>query len=169
MNALARDFSVETAEWMVLRCSAGRTLALAAALADWGAWTPTWKVSRQFPRSPARRKVTEACIPTFVFMPSRHAHDLPPIPRVPYGFMRHAGGALIRIADTDLEPLRSIADKPLIPARQLPQPGQSVRFAEGPWQGLIATVLECSQRYCSVVLKDFAHSMQVPPCQLHKI
>lgn len=155
------------AEWSVLRCSPGRTIALAATLANRGAWTPTWTRRRRLPRSPITRPITEACIPTFVFIPAPCVDDLPTLPRLPYTAMRF-DGALVKIPDRQLEPLRSIADKPLIPAHRLPRPGQRLRFTTGPFEGLFAKVLSCTQRYATVSVDGFALPLQVPPCILQE-
>lgn len=152
-------------QWLVLRCASSRTMALAAALEKHGAWTPTWKRKRRLPRSPVQRVVTEACIPSFVFVPEALADDLPKVPFTPYSFMRFEG-ALIRITDRELDPLRRIADRPKVPEKQLPKSGMTVKFTEGPFQGLTARVLSCTQAYCSVAVDGLAHSMQVPPALL---
>lgn len=154
-------------EWLVLRCSAGRTMALAAALAGHGAWTPTWKRKRRKPRTNFAHVVDEACMPSFVFVPAHGAFDLPAIPRISYGFMR-IDGALVRVADRELEPLRKIAHQPLIAASKLPRPGETRRFSAGPFQGLTAKIIRCTQRYCSVTVEGFARPLQVPPSILQK-
>lgn len=174
MNALpaTENFAVLTGpatEWLVLLCPSGRTLALAAALAPYGAWTPTWRVTRQFPRSPAKRKVTEACIPGLVFIPSSMSYEIPPVPRIPVRFMRDHEYAPIRVPDRQLSGLRKIADKPLVKASQLPKPGQRVRFVSGPWQGLIGRIVACTQRVATVAMEKSTQIWQAPPCMLLKI
>lgn len=154
-----------TTQWLVLRCAPGRTMALAAALADRGAWTPTWTRRRRLPRSPMTKPVKEACIPSFVFLPSGEGHNLPPVPLIQYRLM-HFEGMLVRIADHQLEPLRRIADKPLLPAHKLPKAGQRLRFNSGPFQGLIAKVIRCTQRFATVSVEGFAQPLQVPPAFL---
>lgn len=176
MTALAmqQDFAIIPAtEWLVLRCASGRTMALAAALADYGAWTPTWKVSKQLPRSSVRRKVTEACIPSYVFVPAFLAFNLPQVPRIPYSWMKGTEGMLTRVPDRQLSALRQIADKPLIPASRLPKPGSIVMMPDGPWQGLRAKVVKCSQRMATVEIetqgRGFSQTIQLPSCLLRKI
>lgn len=154
-------------EWLVLRCSAGRTMALAAALAERGAWVPTWKRKRRKPRTNFAHIVDEPCLPSFVFVPARGAHDLPTLPRIPYSFMR-IDGALVRIADRELEPLRRVAQQPLVAASKLPRPGEVRRFSTGPFQGLRAKIIACTQRYCSVTVDGFSQPLQVPPSILQK-
>lgn len=166
MNALPAEtaFIRHTAtEWLVLRCAPSRTMALAAALADLGAWTPTWTRRRRLPRSPVTRPITEACIPTFVFIPAEEAHDLPPIARLPYGLMRCVDGKLIRIADRELNHLRKIADKPAVPASKLPRPGRSYRIVGLGFDGLLGKVVSCTQRKCFVQVEGFAQPLQIPP------
>jgi transcription antitermination factor NusG len=96
------------------------------------------------------------------------AFDLPHVPHCGHSFMR-VDGVLTRIADRELEPLRKIAEKPLVKARDLPRPGARVRFNEGPFEGLRGKVLACSQRYASVTVEGFSQPIQVPPCLLLKI
>src|SRR5690606_38523759 len=120
MNALAvtAEFDIRPSpetEWLVLRCSPARTLALAAALADRRAWTPTWKVSREVRGTGERVKVTEPCIAGFVFVPADWGMDLPVVAKIHYSFMRQPGFKLTRVPDHQLSALRSIADKPLLP------------------------------------------------------
>jgi hypothetical protein len=177
MNALAsHEFAIIDApvtEWLVLRCSSSRTMAWAALLAQFGAWTPTWKVSKQLPRSSMRRKVTEACIPSYVFVPAFVAYDLPTVPKIPYSWMKGAEGMLTRVPDRQLAGLRDIADKPLIPASKLPKAGAIVLMPDGPWQGLRAKVVKCTQRAATVEIetqKDrFTQKVQLPSCLLLKI
>lgn len=154
--------------WIVLRCPSSKTLTLANRLASYGAWTPFWKRQRRLPRSNVRRLITEACIPSFVFVPEHAADTLPKVPLVSFSMMR-VDGKLVRIADRSLEPLRHISEKPAIPARLLPKPGTPVRFASGPFEGLQGTVRACTQSYATVDIVDFALPVKVPPCLLQKI
>lgn len=153
-------------QWIVLRCSAGRTLALAAALAEHGAWTPTWTRRRRLPRSPVTRPITEACIPTFVFVPA-DASELPEIPRLPYGLMR-VEGALVRIADRELNHLRKIADKPMVKASQLPRAGRSYRIVGLGFDGLTGRVITATPSKCMVAIEGFAQPLQIPPSLLQE-
>lgn len=156
-----------TTEWLVLRCSPGRTIALAAALRDRGAWTPTWTRRRRLPRSSVTRPITEPCIPTFTFIPSIAAHDLPPFPRLPYSLMRFEG-ALVRIADRELDHLRKVADKPSVPARELPRTGRSYRIVGLGFDGLLGRVLRCTHNKCFVAVEGFAQPLQIPPSLLQE-
>jgi hypothetical protein len=157
----------EGREWFVLRSSPGRTLALAAAFRDLGAWTPTWTRRRRLPRSPMTKPVTEACIPTFTFIPAAAANDLPVLPKLPYSLMRFEG-ALIRIADRELDHLRKVADKPLMPASQLPRPGRAYRIVGLGFDGLSARVITCTTSKCFVAVEGFAQPLQIPPSLLHE-
>lgn len=169
MNALAHDhdFSIVSApvtEWLVLRCSSSKTLALAAALSDRGAWTPTWKRKRRLPRSPISRVITEAVMPSFVFVPASEQYTLPNIARCPARFMQNADWTLIRIPDRQMEPLRKIADKPMVKARDLPRVGSRVKFNEtSPFYGWEGKVLSCTQRCVFVAVPGFAQPIQAPP------
>lgn len=167
MNAMSHDF-VTVAEWLVLRCSPSRTMALAAALRDRGAWTPTWTRRRRLPRSPVTRPITEACIPSFVFIPSFAANDLPEVPRIPYRLMRLMDGTRARIADRELNHLRKIADKPTVPASQLPLPGRSYRIVGLGFDGLLGRVIRCTSSKCFVDVEGFAQPLQIPPSLLQE-
>jgi len=143
-------------------------MALAAALAANGAWAPTWKVSREVKGTGKRVKVTEPCMAGFVFVPE-WGTDLPHVPRIPYGMMRQPNFTLTRVPDRQLNALRDIADKPLIPAHKLPSAGEWVKVIGGPYEGFHAKVLHCSQRYAVVTIKDagpFGEKLQIPPSLL---
>jgi transcription antitermination factor NusG len=101
-----------------------------------------------------------------VFVPSLIAFDLPHVPSIAYGFMRGAEFELIRVPDRQLEPMRKLADKPLIPARRLPKAGQKVRFTQGPFEGLRGRVVSCTIRACHVAVEGFAQAIQAPPVLL---
>lgn len=178
MNALAQrqDFAIvpaPVAEWLVLRCASSRTLALAAALADRGAWTPTWKVSKQLPNG-SHRKVVEACLPRFVFIPEEMRFSLPHVPRIEYWFMKEFDGRLSRVPDWQLNDVRNIADKPMPKASELPRVGSIVTMpaATGAWQGLRAKVLACTQQKATVAIeiqgRGFSQEIQLAPCLLLK-
>lgn len=166
MNALPAEtaFIRHTAtEWLVLRCAPSRTMALAAALADLGAWTPTWKRRRRMPRSTIFRPTTEPCIPSFVFVPVEVAFSLPPIPRIPFGFMRNADATMVRVSERSLEPLRKIADKPLTPARLLPKVGRTYKIVGMGFEGLTGKVLACSIRKARVEVQPWGTVIEMPP------
>lgn len=146
--------------WLVLRCAPARTMAVARQLAHLGAWTPTWKRMRRVPRANVKRLAPEACIPSFVFLPEPLANAIPD--DAPCRPMR-IDGARVTVTDRQLEPLRQIADKPAIPARKLPRAGEVLRFLAGPFQGLDAKIIRCSQRYATVTVEGFAQPLQVPP------
>lgn len=181
MNAVPQidTFIPATAtEWMVLRCSPARTIPLANALAWLGAWTPTWTRRRRLPRSPVTRPMTEACIPTFVFLP---VSQMPGLPRsgeiigqrndrrmVPAYHVMFFDGALVRIADHELNHLRKVADKPVVPVTQLPRAGRSYRIQGLGFDGLKGTVLSCTPTKCFVEVKGFAHPLQIPPSLLEQ-
>jgi hypothetical protein len=177
MTALAmqQDFAIIPAtEWLVLRCASGRTMALAAALADYGAWTPTWKVSKQLPNG-SRRMVTEPCMSGIVFIPDEMRFDLPHVPRIHYWLMKEFDGRLSRVPDWQLNDVRKIADRPLPKASELPKVGSIVMMpaATGAWQGLRAKVLACTQRKATVAVeiqgRGFSQEIQLAPCLLLKI
>jgi hypothetical protein len=120
------------------------------------------------PRSNVFRPTIEPCIPGLVFIPEATGAELPTVPRIRFWHMRAPDFTLTRVPDRQLEPLRSIADKPLVPAHKLPRPGQRLRFASGPFQGLSAKVIRCTQRYATVAVEGFAQPLQVPPCILQE-
>jgi transcription antitermination factor NusG len=153
-------------EWLVLRCAPAQTLRIARQLAGLGAWVPTWKRMRRVPRATVRRLTTEACIPSFVFLPIAQAHEIPD--NVAARPMRNADGARIVVQDRHLAPLRQIADKPLPKAQDLPKPGQVIRVKSGPFEGLDAKVITASQRYCKVTIAGFPQPIQMPPWLLLK-
>jgi hypothetical protein len=160
---------VPSTQWHVLLCPSNLTMALAAALADRGAWTPTWKRKRRMPRSPVSKIVTEACMPGMVFVPTFEAGDLPFVPRCRFKLMRNYDRTLVRVSDRSLEPLRRIDITPLVPAHRLPKPGSRVRFVSGPFQGLRGRVLSCSIRCAEVDVEGFAQPIKAPPSLLEKI
>lgn len=168
MSAMSYEFGVTTSEWLVLGCSPSRTLALVAGLRHRGAWTPTWTRRRRLPRSSIFRLVTEPVIPGMVFVPSFARHELPTVPRVPYWITHKPDGSLMRVPDRQMEPLRKIADKPLVPASLLPKVGTRVRFMQGPWEGIIGRVLSCTIRCAFVQVEGIANPLQVPPLLLER-
>lgn len=177
MNALThtQEFAVvaePVTEWLVLRCSPARTMALAAALRDRGAWTPTWQVSRECKRSGKRIKVTEACVPGMVFIPSIWRDDIPAVPMLPWWPMFNPDRTLTRVPDRQLGPLRKIADKPLVPASQLPRAGERWKVIGGPYEGYTVRVLHCTQRYATLAVEGevspFAQNLQLPPSLLQE-
>ena len=155
------------ADWHVLRCASSRTIALAKALERYGAWTPTWKRRRRMPRSQISRLVTEACIPSFVFVPADQVPCLPQVALTPYSLMLFDGARVV-IADRDLDPLRRIADKPKVKAADLPKPGALVSVNGLGFEGLRAKVLACTQTYATVAVEGFRQPIKVPPSLLLK-
>lgn len=152
--------------WLVIRCGSSRTLILAAELADRGAWSPAWKRKRRMPKSDQSRLITEACLPSFVFIPAANADDLPEIPRTPFTFMRHKDGALVRVHETELEPLRKIADNPTASPAIMPSVGTVMRFIAGPFEGLRGIVSGSAGRWVRIKIDGFGQPLQVPPALL---
>lgn len=169
MNAMTQDFPVTTTEWLVLGCSPSRTLALVAGLRNRGAWVPTWTRRRRLPRSSIFRLVTEPVIPGMVFVPSFSLHDLPAVPRVPYWIMHDPLGDLMRVPDRQMEGLRKIADKPLVPASLLPKVGRMVRFTEGPFEGMQGKLIDCTIRAARVAIHGIHNPVTMPPSILQEI
>lgn len=167
MNALAQnqEFAVvaHETEWLILQCSASKTLELARSLneAGMGAWAPTTRAQR---RTGDRRTIEEIeapLMPSFVFAPARHLHALLALAHSPAMQYRvwdseqrkmvvrgHPTFRLFRrgdhrfIPDPELEPLRRLERKPR-PKRdeRTFRIGQRVRTDEAGFAGLIGTVI----------------------------
>jgi hypothetical protein len=86
--------------------------------------------------------------------------------------MREPNGCLSRVPDWQLDALRKIADRPKIAASKLPKPGSIILMPEGPWQGLKAKVIECSQRYAKLLVLEaptsslFSREIELASCLL---
>ncbi len=120
---------------------------------------------RRVARANVRRLTTEACMPSFVFIPAATASLIPQ--NVDCRPMRF-DGAPVFVRDRQLEALRAIADKPLPSARQLPKPGEVYRLTKLGFEGLAAKVIRCTQRACMVEVAGFSQPIQVPPLLLMK-
>lgn len=158
-NASSRPGTV----WAVLRCEPARTLPLARKLSEAGAWTPTYTRQVRVPRKNVRRQITQAHIPSFVFLPFAALEDLVEIPGLPFRAMRMEG-RLVRVMDGELQPLRDIADRAPVPDRRLPKAGATLRFSYGPFGGLRATVVSCTPHRAFISLEGIDKPVEVAPC-----
>lgn len=101
--------------WCILRTSGGRTLALAASLAEAGydVWTPTDVIHRRRPRSRETIEITVPIMPTFVFARKRHLHalamvrELPISPHPPFSIFRYAGDNTPCVSDSEIAGARA--------------------------------------------------------------
>jgi transcription antitermination factor NusG len=147
--------------WIVLRCASAKTLPLVAALQKRGvhAWTPVWNRKRRLPRSHQSRIIELPCIPSFAFVPShqeipaRHFAKSLSVPT--YSIMQTEFGPIL-IPDDELNHLRKIADKPREPIRALPEPGKTMRFNSGPFQGLHCIVKAVERGFVTVEVEQFS-------------
>ncbi len=160
-------------DWVVLRCAGGKTMPLMRRLngdlpyGPIGAWTPVWKRKRRLPRSNITRLLNLPAMPTFVFAPANLMLALPTLPAIPYSIMR-IDGKVVTVSDASLEPMRKIDTLPKDPIKVLPKIGARMRFGSGPFEGLNATVVYCTNRYAKVMVDGFALPLQVPPSILQE-
>jgi hypothetical protein len=147
--------------WCILRTSPGRTLGLAASLADAGldVWTPTVTQSRRVPRSKQKREVEAPIMPTFVFARAEHIADLTAILALPlnphpaFSIFRHAGRIPL-IADGEIAGARAEEDKgkrtKLKAHRHLFAPGTAVSITEGVGLGMSGVVEQGDGKFALV-------------------
>lgn len=163
--------------WLVLRCSNGRTLALVGALVNihLRAWTPMWLRRRRYPRSSRYRKVVLPCLPSFVFLAEADAVlaiNAAERNGVPGFSIMKSYGVMVRIKDKDLESLRQIAD--LNPRTEppvlWPEIGVEQRIISGAFQGLTGKVVGKTERHCLVQIDNSKFPVvKIPPFLLSDI
>lgn len=174
-----RAFAAQSTTWLVLRCASSKTMNLARLLSDFdsedsrrypdlGAWTPVWKRRVRARGARTRRLQEVAALPSFVFIPRQHRFDLPVVPGIPYSLMRF-DDAIVLVRDQELTGLRKIDMQPKDPIKVLPKIGSVMRFNSGPFQGLEAKVIYCTNRKARVVVKGFSQPIEVPPSILQEI
>lgn len=161
--------------WVVLKTSAGRTLALAGALAKAGveSYAPERIIRVRAPRS---RRVVEhhkPILPMFVFVRAIHLRrlidweqdPLCPMPGFTV-FRRWDDRAQVPvIADATLQGIRDEEEQARIAhlrkARQKRLAvGTTVRLTEGPWRGLTGTVEKSDERFAKVSIGG-RHALKV--------
>lgn len=111
-------------DWLILRCSSGNTLKLAASLYEAGyeAWTPTETIQTRGPNR-SRRKEAQPAARGYVFAASRHLTELLQETRhetsnhPTFWFLRQMGKIRF-LADKQLDPLRQ-AVRAGLPADQI--------------------------------------------------
>ena len=169
-------------EWMVLECSAPKTLELAKSLTEAGmeAWAP---ITREIARKGEQRNREEVAVPlmpSFVFASARHLHTLLALARSPSLQYRvwdaderrmvtkgHPRFKLFRagrfIPDRQLEPLRRLERKPR-PKREEKtfRLGERVRTDEAGFEGLTGMVMELRGKKVLVAFGTFGFSVEFP-------
>lgn len=126
-----------SAKWCILRCSAARTLALAASLRDAGyeAWTPVDHVTRRRSRSKAIVAFDAPMLPTYVFARADanlmvHVSKQLGSPHPAFSVYQHAGRAPL-LADAGLNHLRALEERSADRARKRDGKAKAPRFAPG--------------------------------------
>lgn len=145
---------------------------LVRALEPLGAFTPLW--TRHIRRRGVSKKLQVPCIEGFVFIPQDA--DIPPPGHpgpdracVPDYWRFYSNGELATIPDKQLEPMRSIADKPVVRTADLPAKGEVRKLNGLGFEGLRATVIKCTKRECTVEVADWPAPIKVHPALLEKI
>lgn len=129
--------------WAALRCQSVQTLALASSLQaeGVGGWSPSVTVRRRFPRKRKAELRIVPLLPSFVFVPfplADNALELGDLGRVPRAWPFLFNGNRPAVPVDQL--LAMQCAKPRSNGEQF-QPGETVRFTSGPFQGLTALVL----------------------------
>ncbi len=115
ISVSARRASSDATRWAILRTAAGRTLPLAAALAEAGyeVWTPSQTQKRRTQRGKTKTtEVTVPLMPTFVFVRAMHIESLRsvlrlPICPLPAFSIFHFLGDIPRVSNAEIERLRT--------------------------------------------------------------
>lgn len=109
------DATTSPTDWCILRCSAARTLPLAASLNEAGieAWTPMKVEKRRLPRGrKGHREIEAPIMPTFVFVRYSRLVDLmiilelPISPHPGFSVFRHLG-LVPHVSNREIERLRT--------------------------------------------------------------
>lgn len=139
-------------DWLILRTSGGRTLALARSLAAAGldVWTPVQTMTKRRGRTRERIAYDAPIMPTFVFVRARHLAELARISALPFSahpdfsIFRHLGRVPL-ISDTEVAEARRVEERSrraaLVGTRKSFVVGQPVRVSEGPGAGLSGEVV----------------------------
>lgn len=171
-------------DWIILRTSAGQTLAVAAALnaADITAWTPSVIEVSRVGRSRKRIEVEAALTPSFVFARIAHQGELAAMARSPgqtyqvwdkdlrrmvlhgiphFSLFKHLG-EFAAIDDRALEPLRRLerASKPKSQVRTFLL-GEEVQYQDAGFEGLVGTVEGLEGRYARVQFPGFPITVKI--------
>ncbi len=161
--------------WCILRCSAARTLALAASLAGAGfeVWTPT-ETQRRMGRG-KQRKVEELrpapITPTFVFARAAHLSDLigvrslPMSPHPAFSILRRADYGNAIVSDAGLRSLRVEEDRRRVrhlkTTRRTIEPGSTFAPTEGAFAGMTGIVERCKGKNGKEAVVNFGRGLVV--------
>lgn len=180
----------EAIGWFILRTAGRDTLPLAASLAEDGfeAWTPARKLAVRVPRMNVRREVRLPMLPSFVFVRTRHLHDILMLAKMPVKPRRlpafkerhsrpaHRSFSVFRyldqipmIADADLDPLRE-KEMEVAPKREAPRfdRGARVKVKSGAFEGLKGRVERCKAGYALVIFTDWNRPVKMPASLLRE-
>jgi transcription antitermination factor NusG len=177
------------ADWLILQCSASKTLDLAKSLTEAGyeAWAPITREERRSEDQRTREEVAVPLMPSFVFARACHLHPLLALVRSPSLQYRiwdseqrkmvtrgHPRFRIFRadrfIADRELDPLRRLEKKPR-PKRveRTFALGQRVRTDEAGFQGLTGTVVAIIGKKVSVAFPKWAIDVLFPTWALREL
>lgn len=157
-------------DWAVLRCHSSQAPTLRDRLNALGgaAYYPTFTRLRRIPRRNARRPITLAAFPGYVFVAWAGAHDGAALWRrakVPARLLALRGAALTLprdrlVALSEAEARWASPDRS--PANFVPAPGDRVRFTVGPFEGLRATVISADAWAAKVELDMLGAPVTTP-------
>ncbi len=176
--------------WVILRTSGARTMKLAASLQDAGidAWTPVERSERRLPRASAKRQLTAALTPTYVFVRARHLTELRLIERMEISrhpafsifryfgatvFVPHLGLHALRAKEQDSyrDSLPNTGKKACQkPRGEAFKPGDVVTHIEGPLAGIPCMVERSDGRNTRLILKLFGRQsgVTIETCMLRR-
>lgn len=182
---MARD-TLDLGSWCILRCSNGKTLELAASLADAGfeAWSPAETISRRARSGTKREEIRRPLIASFVFARADRLDDLLALSHSPTLNYRVWDSELRRMVVRGhpffrVSQLRSVPDRQLAHLRDIErkrrpkgkakafEQGTVVRITEGGFEGLIGVVEECRGDYATITLDDWSAPAKVATWLLH--
>lgn len=154
-------------DWFVLRTDGRHTLTIASSLIAGGfdVWTPA-----------ETHQGSERLVPmtaTYIFARACHLTDLTDLSETPAKGFRdfsvfHCNGRLARIADCELEPLRTAENRMAPKAKQrVYEAGEMVMVPDGAWGGMFGVVEYGDRRFTTVcflgkVLAKIATSLLRP-------
>lgn len=147
--------------WCILRCSAARTLLVAASLAGAGieVWTPSEIQQRRRGRNRDRVECEIAIMPTFVFARAAQLGGLfailasPLNPHPAFSIFRFHGRIPL-VAERDVAALRRVEEKArtrrLRSERKVIPVGANIRMSEGGFAGMSGIVEESDGKFALV-------------------
>ncbi|MFO7758993.1 MAG: hypothetical protein R6V26_11050 [Roseovarius sp.] len=164
-------------EWAVLKCHTQQAQLLIDRLAMFGgaAYYPTFPCSRRIPRRKARRTITVAAFPGYVFAAWAGGQSCRTIWRrasVPERVLAVRGEA-VTLPRSRLVKLHEAEERWQAPDRSpanfVPEPGARVRFTLGPFEGLTATVVKADAWVAKVELDTLKAPAQTPTDALEAV